>query len=89
MDKIWKEGGMDCKMTLYQCLPTTTQEGLIEVVQDAETLCKIQIQVVNLQKAATYSCLSCLQGRSEDFKRGGGRDFENCCVQRNATRPEG
>ena len=33
MDTIWKEGGVDYKMTLYNCIPTAVNEGLIEVVQ--------------------------------------------------------
>ena len=31
-------------MTLYKCVATDVNEGLIEVVQKAETLCKIQMR---------------------------------------------
>ena len=47
MDTIWMEGGVDYKMTLYSCIPTSAKEGLIEVVQDAETICSIQMKVRN------------------------------------------
>ena len=46
MDTIWKEGGMDYKMTSYQCVPTSHNEGLIQIVQEAETICKIQMEVI-------------------------------------------
>ena len=41
MDTIWKEGGVDYKMTLYNCIPTAANEGLIEVVQEPIDICYI------------------------------------------------
>ena len=35
---------MDLRLALYRCIATDTNEGLIEVVQNAETLCKIQMR---------------------------------------------
>ena len=37
---------MDYKMTSYQCVPTSHNEGLIQIVQEAETICKIQMEVI-------------------------------------------
>ena len=36
--------GLDLRLTLYKCVATDVNEGLIEVVQKAETLCKIQMR---------------------------------------------
>ena len=42
MDRIWKREGLDLKMSLYKCLPTGPNMGIIEVVPNAETTAKIQ-----------------------------------------------
>ena len=36
--------GLDLRMTLYKCVATDVNEGLLEVVQKAETVCKIQMR---------------------------------------------
>lgn len=44
MDRIWKEDeGMDMKMNVYRAMSTGVNEGFIEVVGKAETVCKIQV----------------------------------------------
>lgn len=45
MDAIWKQGGVDYKMNSYQCVPTSHNEGLIEIVPQAQTICQIQMEV--------------------------------------------
>jgi phosphatidylinositol-4,5-bisphosphate 3-kinase len=42
MDMIWKSYGLDFQMTNYGCLSTGPNTGLIETVQQAETIAKIQ-----------------------------------------------
>ena len=41
-------------MTLYRCVATDVNEGLIEVVQKAETLCKIQMRTGITPTSATF-----------------------------------
>ena len=41
-------------MTLYKCVATDVNEGLIEVVQKAETLCKIQMRTGITPTSATF-----------------------------------
>ena len=33
MDTLWKENGLDLRMTTYKCFPTLKDQGLIEFVQ--------------------------------------------------------
>lgn len=42
MDRLWKREGLDLKMSLYKCLPTGPNMGMIEVVPNAETTARIQ-----------------------------------------------
>ena len=45
MDRLWKEDeGLDLRLNVYNCLSTGVNEGLIEVVSQAETVCKIQMK---------------------------------------------
>ncbi len=44
MERIWKRGGLDLKLSCYRCLPTGEKEGLIQMVADADTICSIQMQ---------------------------------------------
>lgn len=41
MDDLWQEAGMDLCLTPYSCIATGVETGLIEVVQNAETLAAI------------------------------------------------
>ena len=43
MDLLWKDSGLDLRLRLYRVANTGPNEGLIEVVQNAETLCRIQM----------------------------------------------
>ena len=45
MDRLWKEDeGLDLRLNIYNCMATGVNEGLIEVVDEAETVCKIQMR---------------------------------------------
>ena len=44
MDDLWKKQGHDLKMTVYKVVPTEQNQGLIEFVSDAVTVCKVQAQ---------------------------------------------
>lgn len=42
MDKMWKEEGLDLRMTPYHCISLDQRLGLIQVVLNAETIANIQ-----------------------------------------------
>ena len=42
MDKLWLQNGLDLHLTIYGCLSTGIDEGIIEIVQNAKTVCNIQ-----------------------------------------------
>lgn len=44
MDKLWLKEGLDLKMVTFDCVPTGHKKGMIELVSDAETLRKIQVE---------------------------------------------
>ncbi|XP_012259521.2 phosphatidylinositol 4-phosphate 3-kinase C2 domain-containing subunit beta isoform X3 [Athalia rosae] len=44
MDKLWLKGGLDLKMVTFACVPTGHKRGMIEMVTNAETLRKIQVE---------------------------------------------
>lgn len=44
MDKLWLSEGIDLKMVTFGCVPTGPKKGMIELVTEAETLRKIQVE---------------------------------------------
>lgn len=44
MDKLWLKEGLDLKMVTFGCVPTGHKRGMIEMVDNSETLRKIQIE---------------------------------------------
>ncbi|XP_055854096.1 phosphatidylinositol 4-phosphate 3-kinase C2 domain-containing subunit beta isoform X2 [Episyrphus balteatus] len=44
MNKLWLADGLDLKMVTFDCVPTGYKKGMIELVSDAETLRKIQVE---------------------------------------------
>lgn len=44
MDKLWLREGLDLKMVTFNCVPTGHKRGMIEMISDAETLRKIQVE---------------------------------------------
>ncbi|XP_050532896.1 phosphatidylinositol 4-phosphate 3-kinase C2 domain-containing subunit beta isoform X2 [Daktulosphaira vitifoliae] len=45
MDKLWLKEGLDLKMVTFACVPTGDKRGMIEMVTNAETLRKIQVEL--------------------------------------------
>jgi len=41
MDKLWKSENLDLQLSLYGCISTGNEEGMIEVVMNAETMASI------------------------------------------------
>ncbi|KAL0272748.1 UNVERIFIED_CONTAM: hypothetical protein PYX00_005609 [Menopon gallinae] len=44
MDKLWLKEGLDLKMVTFGCVPTGHKRGMIEMVDNSETLRKIQVE---------------------------------------------
>lgn len=44
MDKLWLNEGLDLKIVTFNCVPTGEKKGMIEMISDAETLRKIQVE---------------------------------------------
>jgi phosphatidylinositol-4-phosphate 3-kinase len=44
IDKMWMKEGLNLKMVTFACIPTGTKKGMIEMITDAETLRKIQVE---------------------------------------------
>lgn len=44
IDKMWLKEGLDLKMVSFQCIPTGFKKGMIEMITNAETLRKIQVE---------------------------------------------
>ncbi|XP_071954841.1 phosphatidylinositol 4-phosphate 3-kinase C2 domain-containing subunit beta-like [Antedon mediterranea] len=44
MNKLWLSEGLDMRIITFTCLATGKNQGMIEVIQDAETLRKIQVE---------------------------------------------
>ena len=61
MDRLWKEDeGLDLRLNIYNCMATGINEGLIQVVGEAETVCKIQMrhaEKLNFWQLKSYAAL--------------------------------
>uniref|UniRef100_A0A8C9QJ23 PI3K/PI4K catalytic domain-containing protein n=1 Tax=Spermophilus dauricus TaxID=99837 RepID=A0A8C9QJ23_SPEDA len=55
MDALWKQEGLDLRMTPYGCLPTGDCMGLIEAVQHSDTIANIQLNQSNLAAMAAFN----------------------------------
>ncbi|XP_076698622.1 phosphatidylinositol 4,5-bisphosphate 3-kinase catalytic subunit delta isoform-like isoform X7 [Callospermophilus lateralis] len=55
MDALWKQEGLDLRMTPYGCLPTGDCMGIIEVVQHSDTIANIQLNQSNLAAMAAFN----------------------------------
>ncbi|TMS36679.1 hypothetical protein L596_003781 [Steinernema carpocapsae] len=42
MNEIWLSDFLDLRMIIFRCLPTGVKKGMIELVDDCQTLCEIQ-----------------------------------------------
>ncbi|XP_059078692.1 phosphatidylinositol 4,5-bisphosphate 3-kinase catalytic subunit beta isoform-like isoform X2 [Tigriopus californicus] len=54
MDILWNRSGLDLRLNVYRCLATDTAEGLIEVVQSAETICRVQMAMSDYRTTAVF-----------------------------------
>lgn len=55
MDLLWKEAGLDLRISPYGCLATGDHSGLIEVVSKSETIADIQLNSSNVAAAAAFN----------------------------------
>lgn len=44
IDKMWMKEGLNLKIVTYACIPTGSKKGMIEMITNAETLRKIQVE---------------------------------------------
>lgn len=44
IDKMWMNEGLNLKIVTYACIPTGSKKGMIEMITNAETLRKIQVE---------------------------------------------
>ncbi|XP_036208670.1 phosphatidylinositol 4,5-bisphosphate 3-kinase catalytic subunit delta isoform isoform X2 [Myotis myotis] len=55
MDILWKQEGLDLRMTPYGCLSTGDRTGLIEVVLRSDTIANIQLNKSNMAATAAFN----------------------------------
>ncbi|XP_032088182.1 phosphatidylinositol 4,5-bisphosphate 3-kinase catalytic subunit delta isoform isoform X2 [Thamnophis elegans] len=55
MDILWKQEGLDLRMTPYGCLSTGDKMGLIEVVMNSDTIANIQLNKSNMAATAAFN----------------------------------
>ncbi|TRZ19456.1 hypothetical protein HGM15179_007659 [Zosterops borbonicus] len=55
MDVLWKQEGLDLRMTPYGCLSTGDRTGLIEVVMHSDTIANIQLNKSNMVATAAFN----------------------------------
>uniref|UniRef100_A0A803YAK5 Phosphatidylinositol 4,5-bisphosphate 3-kinase catalytic subunit delta isoform n=1 Tax=Meleagris gallopavo TaxID=9103 RepID=A0A803YAK5_MELGA len=55
MDVLWKQEGLDLRMTPYGCLSTGDKTGLIEVVMHSDTIANIQLNKSNMAATAAFN----------------------------------
>ena len=42
MDRLWKQDGLDLRLSVFRCIPTGRDAGFVEVVPNAQTMAQIQ-----------------------------------------------
>ncbi|XP_030078354.1 phosphatidylinositol 4,5-bisphosphate 3-kinase catalytic subunit delta isoform [Microcaecilia unicolor] len=55
MDILWKQEGLDLRMTPYGCLSTGDKTGLIEIVGHSDTIANIQLNKSNMAATAAFN----------------------------------
>ncbi|XP_069097265.1 phosphatidylinositol 4,5-bisphosphate 3-kinase catalytic subunit delta isoform isoform X1 [Pleurodeles waltl] len=55
MDVLWKQEGLDLRMTPYGCLSTGDKTGLIEAIMHSETIANIQLNKSNMAATAAFN----------------------------------
>lgn len=61
MDRLWKNHGYDFRLNAYNCISIEYSVGMIEVVEDAETVANIQKQNAPFNAASTINKAALLQ----------------------------
>ncbi|KAG6442170.1 hypothetical protein O3G_MSEX002201 [Manduca sexta] len=61
MDRLWKNHGYDFRLNPYNCISLEWKVGMIEVVEDAETVANIQKQSAPFNAASTIYRATLLQ----------------------------
>lgn len=74
MDQMWKEEGLDLRMTPYKCVSLAKKVGLIEVVLNADTIANIQKEkgsaaLAAFKKGSLYSWLKDHNPGEAEMKR--------------------
>ena len=70
MDRLWKEdSGLDFRLNVYRCVSTDAKEGFIEVVTNAETVCKIQMKQAASEKLFLKSTAALRKGLTMSWLR--------------------
>ena len=66
-DDIWQKNGLNLQMTTYTVVPTEQDTGILEYVQDAETVCKIQM--AESCKNSIHDSFNWMQKATSAFKK--------------------
>ena len=69
MDEIWKSIGLDLRLTLYRVMSTDACEGFIEIVANADTVCRIQTKQ-QLEGSGSKQLDSSLKSAGAVFRKG-------------------
>uniref|UniRef100_A0A8D3BV32 phosphatidylinositol-4,5-bisphosphate 3-kinase n=1 Tax=Scophthalmus maximus TaxID=52904 RepID=A0A8D3BV32_SCOMX len=67
METLWKREGLDLRMIPYGCLSTGNKMGLIEVVENSDTIANIQRNNSNIRGASLTQRLDKLDQAIEEF----------------------
>ncbi|KAL4714084.1 hypothetical protein ACJJTC_008438 [Scirpophaga incertulas] len=76
MDRLWKSHGYDFRLSPYNCISMENEVGMIEVVEDAETVANIQKQSALFNATSTISRATLLQWLKKQTEEEGGRQNE-------------
>ncbi|XP_028178666.1 phosphatidylinositol 4,5-bisphosphate 3-kinase catalytic subunit delta isoform [Ostrinia furnacalis] len=76
MDRLWKSHGYDFRLSPYNCISMENEVGMIEVVEDAETVANIQKQSALFNAASTIYRATLLQWLKKQTEDDGGKQNE-------------
>ena len=67
MDRLWKQDGLDLRLSTFRCIPTGRDAGFVEVVPNAQTMARIQRDANGLTGALRATSLRAwLEARNPD-----------------------
>ncbi|CAH0748005.1 unnamed protein product [Diatraea saccharalis] len=76
MDRLWKSHGYDFRLSPYNCISMENEVGMIEVVEEAETVANIQKQSALFNAASTIYRATLLQWLKKQTEDEGGKQNE-------------